>query len=134
MSFLWWEDFNVNKKNGKNAVSTGKYTILFFFLTLSYWENILIKELQKILFYSLGTPNNQPRHRAKALVNIGFFILSSQRDVDSLMFHSTLGIQTKLLSTYIALRIVYTVFLYKLRKKDCHLVTSTQKTLTYQCF
>ena len=90
MSFLWWEDFNVNKKNEKNAVSTGKYTILFFFLTLSYWENILIKELQKILFYSLGTPNNQPCHRAKALVNIGFFILSREGDGDSLMFHSAI--------------------------------------------
>ena len=125
---------NVNKKNGKNAVSTGKYTILFFFLTLSYWENILIKELQKSLFYSLGTPNNQPCHRAKVLVNKAFFILSREGDGDSLMFHSTLGIQTKLLSIYIALSIVYTVFLYKLRENDCHLVTSTQKPLIHQCF
>ena len=74
------------------------------------------KRITKKLVLFSGTPDNQLSHRAKALVNIGFFILSREGDGDRLMFHSTLGIQTKLLSIYIALRIVYTVFLYKLRE------------------
>ena len=40
---------NVNKKNEKNAVSTGKYTILFFFLTLSYWQITLRNEVYILL-------------------------------------------------------------------------------------